>query len=306
MRTRQTARKIVKAKPAGAPHTDRVLRSHTAQIAAIASKVTKVTKPSKKRRPRADPWYPKRKVNPNPKPRPRAPPPTHYTCRICIEEQTADQFVRWVPPKRGRWNMPLDVPFNCIAHLARNPRLKKIDPVCKTCIGNAMSARLDTLGARQLGAGCLEPGCAEPWNHEFVMQYLPVGEPLEKYNIEMFNVWKEEATPKLFTCISPNCTAVGLPDVFAPGYPQVTCNECSARTCAQCEVPWHKDLTCAEHAAKHVDAQMTDPEKVTLQFMQTKDGRRCPNCQLVIEKDGGCDSMYVPFPTPPTPRQPRY
>jgi hypothetical protein len=27
-------------------------------------------------------------------------------------------------------------------------------------------------------------------------------------------------------------------------------------------------------------------------LMQTKDGKRCPNCFLVIEKDGGCNSMF--------------
>ncbi|KAJ8116126.1 hypothetical protein OPT61_g2365 [Boeremia exigua] len=51
---------------------------------------------------------------------------------------------------------------------------------------------------------------------------------------------------------------------------------------------------CAEVAAAAVDAKMTDLEKETLQLMQTKDAKRCPNCQLVIEKDGGCLSMFCP------------
>ncbi|CAO2652416.1 Nn.00g006990.m01.CDS01 [Neocucurbitaria sp. VM-36] len=262
----------------------RVLRSDTAR----AASASKVTKPTTRRR-RADPWAPKRKVNPNATP--RAPPPTHFSCRICIEEQPVDQFVRWLIPYRRRWRMPSDVPYNCIAHLARNPRKKNIDPVCKSCIGNAMSARLDTLGARKVGAGCLEPGCDEPWSHDYVMRYIPTGEPLEKFNMEMFNVWLEDATPKPMTCLSPTCNAIGVPDMVAPGYPQITCYECSFRSCAQCLVPWHKDVTCAEHAAKHINEQMSDPEKDTLKLMQTKDGKRCPNCYLVIEKDGGCDSM---------------
>lgn len=266
----------------------RVLRSHVANPAPAPA--PKVTKPRTRRR-RADPWYPKRKVNPRPNPRPRAPRPTHFTCRICIEEQTTDQFVTWVNSKQKRWMMH-DIPYNCIAHLSRNPRKKNIDPVCKTCIGNAMSARLDTLGARKVGVGCLEPGCDELWNHDFVMRYFPRGEPLEKFNMEMFNVWLEDSNPKPLTCISPTCTAVGLPDQNAPGYPQVTCHECSIRTCAQCLIPWHKDLTCAEYSARNVNEQMSDPEKKTLKLMQKKDGKRCPNCQLVIEKDGGCDSMF--------------
>ncbi|KAI4623285.1 hypothetical protein J4E83_004678 [Alternaria metachromatica] len=269
--------------------TTRVLRSQTKQAASEAQ-ATKVTKPSKKRRPRADPWAKKRKPNPNP--RPRKPPPTHFTCRICIEEQLTDEFVKWVPPKRGRWQQHLDVPFNCIAHLARNPSKRKIDPVCKTCIGNFLSAKMDTLGVRQLGAGCLEPGCTEPWDHHFILRYMPPGDALEKFNMEMLEVWKETASPKPMTCLSPTCTAIGLPDATAAGYPQVACNDCAFRSCAQCLVPWHKDVTCAEYAAKHVDEKMSDAEKETLKLMQGKDGKRCPNCQLVIEKDGGCDSMF--------------
>jgi hypothetical protein len=184
-----------------------------------------------------------------------------------------------------------DVPFKCVAHLARNPSKRKVDPVCKTCIGNAMSARLDTLGARKVGAGCLEPGCEEFWNHDFIMRYMPAGEPLEKFNIEMLEVWKETADPKPLACLSSGCNSIGLPDQTVAGYPQVACNECSFRSCAQCQVPWHKDITCAEYAAKDVDEKMSDPEKDTLKLMQSRDGKRCPNCQLVIEKDGGCDSM---------------
>jgi hypothetical protein len=120
---------------------------------------------------------------------------------------------------------------------------------------------------------------------------MPDGEPLEKFNMEMIDVWKEEADPKPLTCLSPNCSAIGLPDTTAAGYPQVTCNECSFRSCAQCLVPWHKDITCAERTAKQVDEMMSDQEKNTLKLMQSKDAKRCPNCQLVIEKDGGCDSM---------------
>jgi hypothetical protein len=178
-----------------------------------------------------------------------------------------------------------------MAHLARNPRKTVVDPVCKTCIGNAMSARIDTLGARAVNTGCLEPGCETHWDWDLIMKYIPKGEPLEKYNIEMMEVWKQDISPKPVTCLEPNCGAIGLPDITAPGYPQVTCNTCKFRSCAQCLVPWHKDETCAERVAKHVNDKMSDTEKDILKLMQTKDAKRCPNCQLVIEKDGGCDSM---------------
>ncbi|CBX99493.1 hypothetical protein IAQ61_005255 [Plenodomus lingam] len=278
------------------PGSGRILRSHTAAITAartaqLATATLKVTKPApkpKKRRARADPWAPKRKPNPNPKPRP--PPPSHLTCRICIEERPFGEFVKWVPPIRRRIYAPLDIPYSCILHLARNPKRKNVHPVCKTCIGRSLAARIDMLGARRAGIGCLEPGCEQPWDRDYILRYI-TGEALHKYNMDMFEVWKTDISPGFFICLSPTCNAIGLPDIFAPGFPQVICHECSFRACAQCAVPWHKDLSCSEYAAKTVDEKMTDPDKEILKLMQSKDGRRCPNCQLVIEKDGGCNSM---------------
>ena len=242
-----------------------------------------------RRRKRLDPWYPKRKVNKNPKP--RAPPPTHSTCRICISHLPSSEFIRWVAPRRAKFGNGLDAPFHCIPHLARNPSRRNIDPVCKTCVGSFMAARLDTLGARRVSAGCLEPGCETVWPWELVMRYFPT-DKLEAYNLASFDVWCTDT--ELFTCLSPSCSAVGLLDSSAPGYPQVQCNACAFRSCASCLLPWHTNQTCTEISATAINAQMSDPEKQTLELMQSKDGKRCPNCHLVIEKIGGCPSIFCP------------
>lgn len=272
------------------------LRSRTiVQVTgAAASKVTKPKRNLRKRRPREDPWTPKRK--PKTAPKPRVPPPTHATCRICLEEQSMDRFPSWLSRSRrlqlAHAGLQGDVPRECIEHLCRNPYRKKIDPVCKVCIGRSMSARLDIVGAQEVGNGCLEPTCRYEWSWAFIVKYMPGGAPLEKFNMEMYEVYKRDPTNRMIECIAPGCEAIGLPDQTAPGYPQVACHTCDFRFCARCLVPWHSDLTCAEHGVKHVDEQMTDTEKETLKLMQTKDGKRCPNCYLVIEKDGGCDSMF--------------
>ncbi|KAL5116119.1 hypothetical protein ACEQ8H_006015 [Pleosporales sp. CAS-2024a] len=266
--------------------TTRVLRSHT-KVQPYSAKAVKAK--SKKRCPRRDPWTRKPKPNPNYKPR------THATCRICAEEQTVNQFPTWV--SRNRRNMVSlqagtgNVPPDCVEHLGRNPNRRKIDPVCRSCIGWAMAARLDTLGARFVGIGCMEPGCSTPWNWDSIMHYMPPGEPLEKFNLAMFQVWKQDAGDAIVTCIAPGCGAMGWAQVDSPGYPQVSCHSCAFRFCVRCLVPEHKGLTCFEHRATTVDDMMSDTEKETLQLMQTKDGKRCPNCYLVIEKAGGCDSM---------------
>jgi hypothetical protein len=64
------------------------------------------------------------------------------------------------------------------------------------------------------------------------------------------------------------------------------------RSCAHCNVPWHKGLTCAEQAATHLNDLSSDTKKDTLKFMQEKDAPRCPNRYIVVVKDGSCYSMF--------------
>lgn len=266
------------------PGSDRVLRSHTVQHVHSSSKPSK----SKERRSRTDPRAPKRKRNLNSRPQPS--PPSHMKCRICIEEQALEEFVKWVPPFQDLELAAMEVPPGCMGHLTRDPKEKGNDPVCKTCIGNFISAKLDMLGVHRLSRGCLQPGCNITWQPQFLVRYLD-GEALEKYNIAMFEAWKTEVRPQLVTCVSPTCNAIGLPDVYAPGFPQVSCHACATRYCAQCGVSWHQGLSCAEYSATAVNENMTEQENQILALIQSIDGRRCPNCQLVIIKDGGCHNM---------------
>lgn len=175
-------------------------------------------------------------------------------------------------------------------HLARNPS-RRNDPVCKGCVGQFMAARLETHGARQVSEGCMEPSCTTRWPWEKVIAYFPP-EKLEAFNLVLFEQWRADAD--LITCLSPTCNFTALIDPFAPGYPHVECSipTCKMRFCASCRTPWHVDRTCAEVRAVALMMQISDPEKETLALMQSRDAKRCPNCQLVIEKDGGCPSMF--------------
>ncbi|KAF2995237.1 hypothetical protein E8E13_002770 [Curvularia kusanoi] len=242
------------------------------------------TKPAKRRK-RRDPWYPKRKANKTLKPRSS---PSHYTCRICISYLPSESFVRWAPPIRYKGH-PMDVPRHCIAHLARNPSLRN-DPVCKTCVGAYMAAQLDTLGAHAVGQGCMEPKCENPWPVETILRYFPTSR-LEEYNLAMFEHWRAKAN--LLECFEPRCGFVGLVENRTLGYPKLECPSptCRARSCAFCRVPWHEGQSCAEISATRVTARISEEERKTLRLLQMQGAKRCPNCQFVVEKNGGCNSM---------------
>lgn len=83
-----------------------------------------------------------------------------------------------------------------------------------------MAAQLDTLGAREVGIGCLKPGYDVVWPWEMVIKYFPV-DKLEAFNLAAFEHWRVDAN--WFTCLSSTCSFAGLLDPHAPGWPQIEC-----------------------------------------------------------------------------------
>jgi hypothetical protein len=123
------------------------------------------------------------------------------------------------------------------------------------------------------------------------MQYLPAHR-LEDYNIGMLNSWKEKNP--LFTCLNTECGAIGLLDASAPGYPEVVCGDCKTRYCALCKTQQHRGMSCGDYQLQKVlvHKTVTDQERETTEMMRKADARRCPECYIIIQKDGGCFHMY--------------
>ncbi|KAF2499838.1 hypothetical protein BU16DRAFT_430112, partial [Lophium mytilinum] len=245
--------------------------------------VLESTRKRKRRNPTGYPPTKRRKQRKEPKP----PPPLSATCRICVEEKDVSEFVRNARSRR----FATAIPFECMAHLSHKingaPN-KAGGAVCKSCIGNSLAAGLESIGAENLA--CLEPDCtAGPWDYDYISQYLPA-EALENYHEQMFTTFM--ATASTFKCLNATCGAVGLLEQTAPGFPNVVCSACSHRHCALCVVDWHEDMSCQAYRAKNQKALISAEEKTALRMLNKLGAKRCPRCQLAIEKDGGCNSMY--------------
>ncbi|OCK79075.1 hypothetical protein K432DRAFT_444161 [Lepidopterella palustris CBS 459.81] len=214
--------------------------------------------------------------------------PGPITCRICVEEKPIEDFPKFVYSKKNS----NEIPYQCVKHLAHKRRSRTAgNAVCKSCIGASLAAGLDSVGAERIG--CLEPGCtSEPWEYPYLAQYLSA-EALERYHEQMFTVFMTEASTMV--CLNPKCGAVGLLEKAVAGFPNVVCSECKHRSCALCAVDWHDGLSCHAYRAKHQKDLVTNDEKATLRALSKKGAKWCPRCQMAIEKDGGCDSMYCMY-----------
>jgi hypothetical protein len=116
---------------------------------------------------------------------------------------------------------------------------------------------------------------------------------LENYHEQMFQTFMVNAST--FQCLNSECGAVGLLEKTAPGFPNVVCSACKQRHCALCTVTWHEDMSCQAYRAKNHKELVSSEEKAALRMLAKLGAKRCPRCQLAVDKDGGCNSMYCKF-----------
>jgi hypothetical protein len=226
-------------------------------------------------------------------------------CRICLEVKTVSEFpkapngklelpnpriLHYQPPR----SVPGDVPLSCVNHLTVH-RKNKQGPVCKECITKSLSASLDFKPAEKLG--CLDEKCDALWDStDHITRYLSK-EEFSRYSELLFQTYV--TTSKMLRyCPNKDCCVPAFADPMRPGYPQLECFDCKKRHCMNCNVEWHKDMTCQEYRLKNVDEAQSKEEIRSLKWLQKKKARRCPHCSLAVIKDGGCPSMICKNPNP--------
>lgn len=80
-------------------------------------------------------------------------------------------------------------------------------------------------------------------------------------------------------CATPDC---GEALIKIKGK-EIECSQCKKHTCSDCKAKSHKGMTCAQNQDKSL-GQWAGQKGVAL--------HKCPNCETLIEKNGGCPHMY--------------
>ncbi|GAA5799692.1 hypothetical protein HPULCUR_005109 [Helicostylum pulchrum] len=87
------------------------------------------------------------------------------------------------------------------------------------------------------------------------------------------------------TCPMENCKAIFDADTKLTKECKFTeCYECHRGFCMTCQTAWHPDVI------KVFDDK--EAEKKTLQEAERHNWRRCPTCGHLIERKGGCNTIY--------------
>jgi len=94
-----------------------------------------------------------------------------------------------------------------------------------------------------------------------------------------------QSLPEFRWCAHPGCGSGQLTDGGEGENNFMRCVACQRPSCLVHRCPMHVGQSCAEY-----DQARHESEEVGLhQYLQSEQVRRCPNCQMGLEKSGGCD-----------------
>lgn len=154
---------------------------------------------------------------------------------------------------------------------------------CTDCVVNYVDSKLQE---NVTSIGCPIPNCIGLLDPEYCRLILKP---------EMFEKWGRglcEAVihgSQKFYCPFKDCSAMLIDDAVEV-VRDSECPNCNRMFCAQCKVPWHAGIECAEF--KKLNKNERENEDIMLRNLAQKNQwRRCPKCRFYVERSLGCDAM---------------
>ncbi|CAH1442393.1 unnamed protein product [Lactuca virosa] len=151
---------------------------------------------------------------------------------------------------------------------------------CSDCISGHVSAKIKE---NITNVKCPDPKCKEVIGPEHCRAIVPK---------EVLERWEEALCESLilgsekFYCPFKDCSVM-LVDDGGESVTSSECPNCHRLFCAQCKVAWHSEMDCTEFQSLNEDER--NPEDIMLmQLAKSKEWRRCPSCNIIVEKQEGC------------------
>ena len=87
-------------------------------------------------------------------------------------------------------------------------------------------------------------------------------------------------------CRVPGCNSGQ--QCFPDNDSYMICHDCGGRTCIECDIQWHPDVTCADVQGRR--AERSGEENAAERYLATS-SKLCPKCQIRGQKIVGCDHI---------------
>ncbi|WCJ42872.1 RING/U-box superfamily protein [Euphorbia peplus] len=154
---------------------------------------------------------------------------------------------------------------------------------CKSCMANFIGSKLQENISK---ITCPVPKCCGFLEPEDCRPILPS---------EVFDRWGDALCEALilgsqkFYCPYKDCSLM-LVDDGSEVVRESECPNCRRLFCAQCRVPWHAEIECAEFQTLHKD-ERDNKDIMLMKLAKNKLWTRCPSCRIFVERTQGCDNM---------------
>ena len=148
---------------------------------------------------------------------------------------------------------------------------------CRTCFHNYLTAACEQ---KFFPLTCLgnEGKCTERISLYAAKEVLSAAD-FDATVSAAFDTYVQTHPDELHYCPTPDCSQIFRP---APEGIFLQCPSCLVRICPACNADAHDGLTCAE---------FKDGDDLFKEWAGQRDVKRCPGCNIAIEKDEGCNHM---------------
>ena len=156
--------------------------------------------------------------------------------------------------------------------------------ICVSCMQSYVESKIASREVKNIPCP-MAPECREHVSFDQVKHVLPYA-LFERYDAMLLDVTLDNDPNRRF-CPRPGCGTAMLGDSRRP---MMNCPRpgCNFAYCFNCREAWHADTTCELYQAWKIENGQVDSK---FSNWAAQNAKPCPNCQVLINKDGGCNHM---------------
>ncbi|KAJ8092739.1 hypothetical protein PM082_007068 [Marasmius tenuissimus] len=153
---------------------------------------------------------------------------------------------------------------------------------CTACLRHFFAADVKKFPFLCIGD---EARCGEPIALPVIQKYLESELAFNTLLETAFTTYIEQNPQKFGYCKTPDCKQI-YPSESSDSARQ--CPSCLASVCTQCHEEGHDGMTCEERRRQFDPAEQ---DRLNKEWAKGAGAKRCPSCQVWIEKTEGCNHM---------------
>ena len=203
----------------------------------------------------------------------------HHLQRLIDESRDTNSLGALLPGSAEREVCPI-----CTDDVSNPEQLGCGHTYCAGCLKHVLMSAAET---KNFPLVCMasDATCDVPISIPFIQRFLP-GPIFESLVEAAFLFYLDQHPQELKYCTTPDCKQIYRRRTDPTS---LQCPSCFLSICAACGEDGHEGMTCQQHRFhKNPDAEH---ERLNGQLASAHGYKKCPQCKVWIEKNGGCDHM---------------